>query len=270
MPEGPEVREFFLYIKPIITGKTIKEIKVLSGKFLGKKPIKNIENVRGVNVKSCFIKGKTIFLEFKFENEEQNTPVGMSFVHGMSGYWSNKLEKHSRLHFKLKENENDNEEGSLYYNDIRNFGRINVYMKMEELRFAKDHLGPDVLDDSISYTDFCSRLNKRGRSKLGTVLLDQKVLAGIGNYLRCDILWYIQNVYGYYNVNHKTFIGLLTEQEKLCLYEVTINMCRYRAGLSYKLELSLDDFYVYGRDYDIYEKPVHRETFGGRTIHYTL
>ena len=56
-----------------------------------------------------------------------------------------------------------------------------------------------------------SRINNKPRSKIGAVLLDQKLIAGIGNYMRCDILWYAK-------LHYTRTIGSLTEKERLDLY----------------------------------------------------
>ena len=268
MPEGPEVREFYLYMSSLVINKIIKEVKVLSGKFLEKKPIKHIDKIVDLIIKSCFVKGKTIFLEF--QSDTGNSPVGMSFVHGMTGNWSEEHKKHSRLSIELISKDDSKQVSYLYYNDTRNFGLIDVYMSDTDFEFAQSRLGPDVLNDSTTYTEFYSRLDTKPRSKLGIILLDQKILAGVGNYLRCDILWYINKVCGFDKINHTRLIGSLTKEEKKCLYEITINMCRYRANLTYRLDINLDDFYVYSRDYDIYNNPVIRESFGGRTIHHCI
>ena len=52
-------------------------------------------------------------------------------------------------------------------------------------------LGPDVLDDSLEAGMLASRLaeNRFHRRSLGSLYLDQRFLAGIGNYLRSEILF---------------------------------------------------------------------------------
>ena len=54
-------------------------------------------------------------------------------------------------------------------------------------------LGPDVLDETITVEHIAERLaSKRYRNRqLGTVLTDQSFVAGLGNYLRCEILYYV-------------------------------------------------------------------------------
>ena len=64
------------------------------------------------------------------------------------------------------------------------------------LRAGQEHLhpyiaklGPEVLADDTSPTVLAKRLAGFGRRNVATALLDQGVLAGLGNYLRADILF---------------------------------------------------------------------------------
>jgi len=52
-------------------------------------------------------------------------------------------------------------------------------------------LGPDVLEQSTDNTLILDRLSSKtfGRRRLGNLLTDQSFLAGLGNYLRCEILF---------------------------------------------------------------------------------
>lgn len=52
-------------------------------------------------------------------------------------------------------------------------------------------IGPDVLDSSLQIEQVKARLLSEGfcRRQLGAMLLDQGFLAGLGNYLRAEILW---------------------------------------------------------------------------------
>lgn len=52
-----------------------------------------------------------------------------------------------------------------------------------------DRLGPEVLADSTTAALLANRLAGIGRRNLATALLDQSVIAGLGNYLRADILF---------------------------------------------------------------------------------
>jgi DNA-formamidopyrimidine glycosylase len=248
MPESPEVLNYYLYINPILQGERIKESKILSGKYLTKKEIPNIEKVKDLKIVDVIVKGKTIFVKC-----EKN--ISIVFVHGMTGYYSTEKEKHSRLVLYL-------ENAELYYNDPRNFGTITVHTTEEEYNKAYDKLGPDILNDDITYEEFYSRIDKKPRLEIGSVLLDQALICGIGNYLRCDILWYCK-------LNHRRKIGSLTEEEKKTLYNASVNIIRYHAEMSYDLEYEPEEeFFAYMQSEDIFGNDVLTEKYKGRTIHY--
>ena len=93
-------------------------------------------------------------------------------------------------------------------------------------------------------------------------MLDQNLICGIGNYLRCDILWYCK-------INHHRKVGSLTDYEKELLYNSSINIIRYHADLDYDLEYEPDnEFFVYMQDEDLHGNKVLAEKYKCRTIHY--
>jgi formamidopyrimidine-DNA glycosylase len=248
MPEAPEVRNYFIYIKPILDNERIITYELLSGKYTNKKNISNVEKLENLKIIDIILKGKTIFIKCT-----QN--ISIAFVHGMTGYYSTEKEKHSRFVLYLEDN-------NLYFNDPRNFGTITVYTSEEEFNKAYNKLGPDILNHDVSYEEFYSRIDKKSKLEIGHVLLDQNIICGIGNYLRCDILWYSK-------INHYRKIGSLTENEKKLLYNASINIIKYHAGLEYKLDVETDEeFFVYMQDEDLYGNEVLREKYRGRTIHY--
>ena len=183
MPESPEVREYYNFIKSSLLNKKIKNIEILSGKYEKTPPEnwtcleKRLSNKN--KVIDIVVKGKTIFIEIRCKDKS----IWLSFTHGMTGYWDTEKIKHSRILFSIENNL------EIYYNDTRNFGKMNIYVNKIDYINAISHLGPDVLDENLTYDQFYSRINNKPRSKIGAVLLDQKLIAGIGNYMRCDILW---------------------------------------------------------------------------------
>lgn len=50
-------------------------------------------------------------------------------------------------------------------------------------------LGPEVLDDAVTARKIAARLRQFPRRIVADALLDQHVIAGLGNYLRADILF---------------------------------------------------------------------------------
>lgn len=252
MPESPEVREYYNFIKSSLLNKTVTNIKILSGKY-EKTPPENWncleKRLSDKNkVIDIVVKGKTIFIEIRCNDKS----IWLSFTHGMTGYWDTEKIKHSRILFSIENNL------EIYYNDTRNFGKMNIYVNKIDYINAISHLGPDVLDENLTYDQFYSRINNKPRSKIGAVLLDQKLIAGIGNYMRCDILWYAK-------LHYTRTIGSLTEKERLDLYNAVKVLTFHYLNHN---EDEDDYCLIYYKDHDTYGNNVNRTKWLGRTIHY--
>ncbi|MBX4201646.1 bifunctional DNA-formamidopyrimidine glycosylase/DNA-(apurinic or apyrimidinic site) lyase [Candidatus Saccharibacteria bacterium] len=78
----------------------------------------------------------------------------------------------------------------LYFNDQRKFGWIRLLPAIEipEIDFFKK-VGPEPLDDNFTVSVFIDRLMHRKNSNIKAVLLDQTVVAGIGNIYADEALW---------------------------------------------------------------------------------
>jgi formamidopyrimidine-DNA glycosylase len=83
------------------------------------------------------------------------------------------------------------EDGSkLFFNDQRKFGwmRLLPTVEVEQLDFFQK-VGPEPLADTFTADDFIERLERRKNSGIKAVLLDQTVVAGIGNIYADESLW---------------------------------------------------------------------------------
>lgn len=78
----------------------------------------------------------------------------------------------------------------LFFNDQRKFGwmRLMPTIAIEQLNFFKK-VGPEPLSADFSLQDLNARLERRPNSSIKAVLLDQTVVAGIGNIYADEILW---------------------------------------------------------------------------------
>ena len=77
----------------------------------------------------------------------------------------------------------DFKDGSkLFFNDQRKFGwmRLLPTLELPEIDFLKK-IGPEPLEDDFTVKDFVERLMTRRNSAVKAVLLDQTVIAGVGN-----------------------------------------------------------------------------------------
>lgn len=92
-------------------------------------------------------------------------------------------QKYARLGIKT-------DRGILYFTDPRSLGEIHLFESWEELEREGPQrlLGPEVTSEEFTYERFLKRC-KKGKQVIVEVLLDQRCFSGIGNYLRCEVLW---------------------------------------------------------------------------------
>jgi len=78
----------------------------------------------------------------------------------------------------------------LYFNDQRKFGWMKLLPTGEVQYMAfMQKVGPEPLEDSFTFSVFESQMMRRKNSGVKAVLLDQTVLAGIGNIYADEALW---------------------------------------------------------------------------------
>jgi len=78
----------------------------------------------------------------------------------------------------------------LFFNDQRKFGWVRLLptIEVEELDFFKK-VGPEPLAETFTAGDFVARLMRRHNSGIKAALLDQTVIAGVGNIYADESLW---------------------------------------------------------------------------------
>jgi formamidopyrimidine-DNA glycosylase len=78
------------------------------------------------------------------------------------------------------------EDGELRYNNMRRFGGVWLAEDAQERGRVTGPLGPDAAD--LSSEDFATLLAGR-RGGIKAALMDQRLIAGIGNLMSDEILW---------------------------------------------------------------------------------
>jgi formamidopyrimidine-DNA glycosylase len=78
----------------------------------------------------------------------------------------------------------------LVFSDVRKFGKITL-LNTNEAHDTKhlNNIGPEPLEKSFSLKKLKKQLSKKPNGKIKTVLMDQSVIAGIGNIYSDEILW---------------------------------------------------------------------------------
>lgn len=78
----------------------------------------------------------------------------------------------------------------LYFNDQRKFGWMKLFPTsvVPSIDFMQ-RLGPEPFDPSFHATTFVQRMRRRNRTTVKAAILDQSVLAGVGNIYADESLW---------------------------------------------------------------------------------
>lgn len=78
----------------------------------------------------------------------------------------------------------------LYFNDQRKFGWMKLYPNVEvpNIDFMQK-VGPEPLEDAFMPADFITRIRRRNNTTIKAAILDQTVLAGVGNIYADESLW---------------------------------------------------------------------------------
>lgn len=101
----------------------------------------------------------------------------------------------------------------LFLTDVRHFARVMLLLP-EELpaTLAQLRLGPDALSPSFTFDSFITNLTRRKGSRLKPALLDQTVVAGLGNIYVDETLWQAQ-------LHPERLVSSLGKEEVRRLYE---------------------------------------------------
>jgi formamidopyrimidine-DNA glycosylase len=107
----------------------------------------------------------------------------------------------------------DFEDGSqLFFNDQRKFGwvRLMPTAEISELPFMKK-VGPEPLELDFTAKQFVDRFTRRGRTNIKAAILDQSVVAGVGNIYADESLWGAK-------IHPKRLVETITPAEFKALY----------------------------------------------------
>jgi len=253
MPEGPEVKRITEKLSGYICGEKITSIDIMSGRYVSHGPPEGFASLASnlpATVLDVKCKGKFIYITF-------NNGYSMWNTLGMAGSWSPVPTKHSRVKLNFKD-------GAAYFNDIRNFGTIKVTNNPDELSRKLSDLGPDMLSESVTDAVFKERILRKSRKTIAEAIMNQKIIAGVGNYLKSESL-YLAEI-----SPHRT-VSSLSESEISNLnkaIQATIRSSYISGGATIHTFLGFDGtpgeytrrFAVYNQKYDPGGNRVVRET----------
>lgn len=104
------------------------------------------------------------------------------------------------------------DDSHLYFNDQRKFGwmRLMPTLEVPNIDFMKK-VGPEPLEDGFSSEEFAARFVRRAKTSIKAALLDQTVIAGVGNIYADESLWGAK-------IHPKRLVNTITEKEFKLLY----------------------------------------------------
>jgi formamidopyrimidine-DNA glycosylase len=178
MPELPDVEIFKRYLDATSLHQRIDDVDVRNAYILKQTSARELAlGLKGRRFESSQRHGKHLFVR-------ANDKVWLRLHFGMTGsleYFKNdeRAPRHARVIFIFANNHR------LAFDDQRQFGQIGLLKDVDD--FLKNHaLGPDAL--KIDLTEFKKILGKH-RGAVKSILLNQKLIAGIGNIYADEILF---------------------------------------------------------------------------------
>jgi len=188
LPELPEVEIIKRGLEQKIVGKTISNVEVRVSKMLqGAK-----SDVAGAKIISIERRAKMIVINLSNENSLliHLKLTGQLIFDRIAGDKSQRVAgghpskdwvvdlpgRFTHLIFKFTD-------GSvLYFNDLRKFGYVKVYKTAElEGQKALKELGPDPFTEKLNPEYLMKVISRRPKIKIKQILMDQTVIAGVGN-----------------------------------------------------------------------------------------
>lgn len=175
MPELPEVETVRRVLATQIIGKKIESVEVHWDKIIQYPSVQDFSsNIKNQTILDMQRLGK--YLMFVLTDYVLVSHLRMEGKYFIKQTYEKT--KHDHIIFKLNN-------GYLVYNDTRKFGTMHLYHKSEPIACIS-HIAKDALDMDLA--TFIENSAKK-KSTLKQLLLDQSVIAGIGNIYADEIIY---------------------------------------------------------------------------------
>lgn len=182
MPELPEVETIVCQLNKTVLNKTIINVDILDYKMVDRK----IKTIIPVKIKKVYRRAKSIVLELE-NNQYLLVHLRMT---GHFHYVAKDKESESKPYQKFIVVSFHFKDGSLLtHNSIRKFGYVKL-LNQDKLKQELDKLGIEPLEKVFTLEKFMEILLKKKKSNIKTILLNQKIIAGIGNIYAQEALYH--------------------------------------------------------------------------------
>ena len=218
MPELPEVETVKRGLVKLIVGKRVRTVSFDTAKgFPNSKPDVN-QFLIGSKITDVRRRAKVLLIDLS-TNYTLVIHLKMTgqlvFVDNVerfgAGHPNDSLvgilpDKSTRVTFEF-------DDGShLYFNDQRKFGWVRLMPTAEvpNIDFMK-RIGPEPLEAGFTASQFAERFKRRARTTIKAAILDQSVIAGVGNIYADESLWGAK-------IHPGRLVGTITDAEFRKLY----------------------------------------------------
>lgn len=229
MVEGPTAKAYAIRIYNEMHNEVINDVFVRSRKVYV--PIKELV---GKNIKSTDTIGKNILMFIDgYVVRVHLMMFGAIHIYGINDPL---LKPEKQVRMKMI-----GEKKKLV---VYNAPIIEVDLSDRLLKRLKSKFGPDPLREDWSREDAINRILSAGNRKIGEVLLDQSIIAGIGNILRNEILFRA-------GIHPERMVNQLSRDEVEKIVKISEDLCKIFLEIKLRRERLKPILYVYNR----YNKP---------------
>src|SRR5918994_4138593 len=176
MPELPEVETIRTQLAPRLEGRTLARVEILDPRLTRPYDLFEVaEELEGDQVVAVERRGKYLLLRLE-------SGFGLLVHLRMTGGFHWQPVSHERAVVELDDGTR------LVYRDVRRFGTWLVLEEAELEPYLATKNGPEPLGSRFTSHWLAEQLSRR-RAPLKAVLLDQRVVAGLGNIYADEALW---------------------------------------------------------------------------------
>ncbi|MES3033370.1 MAG: bifunctional DNA-formamidopyrimidine glycosylase/DNA-(apurinic or apyrimidinic site) lyase [Gemmatimonadota bacterium] len=184
MPELPETETIARDLHQMLQGAFISDVAVLRGDVLRSVTAEEfIHRLRGEVIVQAWRRAKLIIVDLGSADALVVQPrfTGALLVERQPSDISARDRDYITLTLELADGRR------LHYRDIRRLGTVSL-LRRAELRAYLSDLGPEPLDPELTAERFSASL-RTSRQAIKKVLMDQQVVAGVGNIYANEACW---------------------------------------------------------------------------------
>lgn len=196
MPELPEVETVRRGLERLIIGRSVTHVHCLdSPKSFPNDPTEVATQLIGATVVAVRRRAKVLLIDLStnYTLVTHLKMTGQLVFLGEdrfgAGHPNNSLigelpDRSTRIVYEFSDG------SRLYFNDQRKFGWMKLYPTPEvpNIDFMKK-VGPEPLELEFSHAEFLQRVRRRNNTTVKAAILDQTVVAGVGNIYADESLW---------------------------------------------------------------------------------